>query len=335
MVGTQDDDPASVGVISRRCFLRTSAGIAAGVASLMPRQVHSQESTKSCNFNFIQHDLCFVRLACGRRLAYSEIGDADGSQFIINHHGLFSGRIDSQNLVTLLRCMPGVRVITPERPGIGMSDPDPAACFLSWPSDIAGIADALGIQRFSLLAVSDGTPFALAVARAMPDRVNVVSLQSPIAPLEFLDARRNFAAFGARNAEHHYDLTRFCISRYADPFLRRPDGIPLRYTFSGPAKHEQMAGSSPHINNAFAQGADAVTHYIAEMGRPWAWWLKDVPTRVRIQHGSADRFAPPATIEKLAQALPNAELRFYPGQSHAGLLVKYVADRLAAALPPV
>jgi pimeloyl-ACP methyl ester carboxylesterase len=335
MGGIPGDDSNPGDVVSRRGFLKCTMGIVAGAVVSMRGSSTAQECSNACNFNFIQRDLGFVRLPCGRRLAYSEVGDADASWVIINHHGLFSGRIDSQNLVAPLRCTPGVRVITPERPGIGMSDPDPAAGFLTWPSDVSYLADALGIQRFAILAVSDGTPFALAVARAMPDRAMVVALQSPIAPLEFLDTRHNFAAFGARNADRHYEFTRFCISRYADPFLRHPDGVPLRYALSGPAKHEQMAGSSPHINNSFAQGPDAVTHYIAEMGRPWAWWLKDIPTKVRIQHGCEDRFAPPATIEKLTKALPNAELRFYPGQGHASLLVKFVADRLAAAMPPV
>jgi pimeloyl-ACP methyl ester carboxylesterase len=316
--------------ISRRSFLKCATGIAAAVSSL-PSPLLSQEPS-SCDFHFIQRDLCELRLPCGRRLAYSEIGDADAKCIIMNHHGLFSGRIDSQNFAGLLRHMPGVRVITADRPGMGKSDPDPAICFLTWPADVACLADALGIQCFAVLAVSDGSPFALAVARAMPERVTVVVLQSAVAPLEFLDTQRNFSAFGARNAERHPAFARFCISRYADPFLRHPDGVPLRYALSGPAKHEQMAGSSPHIQDAFAQGAGPITHYIAEMGKPWSSWLGEVSTKVKMQHGSNDRFTPAAAAEKLASALPNAELRLYPNEGHAGLLVNYVADRLLAAL---
>jgi pimeloyl-ACP methyl ester carboxylesterase len=307
----------------------------AGTAAALSRQSPAQEPCTRADFQFVKRDLCYISLPCGRRLAYSEIGDANATWTIINHHGLFSGRIDSENCLQLLRTMPGVRVITADRPGMGKSDPDMHCTFLTWPSYIEALANALCIERFAVMGVSDGSPFALAVARAMPERVMVVSLQSPVGPFEFLESQHNFAVFGSREAAIHPAFTSFVINRYADPFLRRQGGIPLRYALSGPNKHIQMAGSAPHIINAYEQGAAPMIHYIAEMRTPWSSWLKEVPTKVKLLYGGKDRFYPPAAVQKMADALPNSELHFYPNDSHATLLVDHVADRLHAALPPV
>jgi len=58
----------------------------------------------------------------------------------------------------------GLRVIAPDRPGLGESSFVEGRKLLDWPADVAVLMDRLGVDRFILLGVSGGTPYSLACA---------------------------------------------------------------------------------------------------------------------------------------------------------------------------
>jgi pimeloyl-ACP methyl ester carboxylesterase len=121
---------------------------------------------------------CFMKLRDGRRLAYSELGDPDGIP-IFHQHGMPGSRVEHVAEPELYRSL-GVRVITPDRPGYGLSDPDPQSPLLDWPSDIEELADHLGLSRFGIIGLSGGGIYALACAAAIPHRLtNVVVTGCP------------------------------------------------------------------------------------------------------------------------------------------------------------
>src|SRR5262249_10619665 len=121
--------------------------------------------------SFVQRPTGIVQLPDGRRLAFAEYGDPAGTQVVIHHHGFSSCRLEGEVFLDALRQRPGVRLLVLDRPGVGQSDPNPNLTFLSWPMDLAAFADAMGIKQFGLTSISGGAPYALATARAMPDRV--------------------------------------------------------------------------------------------------------------------------------------------------------------------
>ena len=63
----------------------------------------------------------------------------------------------------------GLRVIAPDRPGIGHSDAVPMVADYS--AELGALADALSIDRFLLLGYSGGGPYALAVTHRLAHRV--------------------------------------------------------------------------------------------------------------------------------------------------------------------
>jgi pimeloyl-ACP methyl ester carboxylesterase len=314
---------------SRRNFLRHAVALAGG--GLLSSRLPAQEPL---SFNFIERN-CRLRLPNGRRLAFLELGDADASWIIFHHHGNPSSRAEGERFRPALQCTPGVRVITPERPGFGDSDPDPDADYLSWPADLAFLADTLCIRSFATSGYSNGTAYALAVARAMPERVHVVVGVSSIAPFDSMDGKKNLTTHEAAMAEHHPGLASFLIKRSAAPALRHPDRLPFYYAFMREEKKEIKRDSIPRIQGAFQQGPREVVRSAALMREPWAWWLGEVPTKVKLLHGCKDKNAPPRMATFLANALPNAELRWYPDEDHLSLFRNHAADVLAAAMPPV
>ncbi|EFX00345.1 alpha beta hydrolase fold family [Grosmannia clavigera kw1407] len=122
--------------------------------------------------------LCSPRLSqkirhpqTGRIISFSEVGDSDGSAvFCCVGMGLtryITAFYDELALTLKLR------LITPDRPGIGDSEPyaDGTATPLGWPDDVYAICQALKITKFSILAHSAGAIYALATALRMPQHI--------------------------------------------------------------------------------------------------------------------------------------------------------------------
>ena len=49
----------------------------------------------------------------------------------------------------------GVRIIGVDRPGFGLSSPQPGRGFLDWSKDVAELADHLGLEKFHLIGASE------------------------------------------------------------------------------------------------------------------------------------------------------------------------------------
>src|SRR5262245_51556884 len=93
-----------------------------------------------------------VRLKDGRSINYAEYGSADGYP-IVNAHGGLACRVDVAAADPVARAA-GVRLISPDRPGVGRSDPLPGRTVLDWARDVAELADLIGIDRFSVMGWS-------------------------------------------------------------------------------------------------------------------------------------------------------------------------------------
>ena len=77
----------------------------------------------------------------------------------------------------------GIRLVIPDRPGCHGSTPKPGRTVADWPADHLALMDALGVDRFGIVTQSGGTPYGIAVAGAVPERVTAHSLLGAIAPL--------------------------------------------------------------------------------------------------------------------------------------------------------
>ncbi|OTB20090.1 hypothetical protein K445DRAFT_42869, partial [Daldinia sp. EC12] len=126
----------------------------------------------------VESYLCSPRLSqkirhpqTGRVISFSEVGDAEGSAvFCCVGMGLtrYVTAFYDELALTLK-----LRLITPDRPGVGDSEPyaDGTATPLGWPDDVYAICQALKINKFSILAHSAGAIYALATALRMPQHI--------------------------------------------------------------------------------------------------------------------------------------------------------------------
>ncbi|WP_238013410.1 alpha/beta hydrolase [Dactylosporangium sp. AC04546] len=76
----------------------------------------------------------------------------------------------------------GVRLITLDRPGYGLSTPVRRPSLLGVAGDVAALTGSLGIERFGVAGFSGGAPYALACGARFPQRLTGVIVAGGTGP---------------------------------------------------------------------------------------------------------------------------------------------------------
>lgn len=272
-----------------------------------------------------------ITLEDGRTVAYCEFGEPDGTPVFVFHGG-----VGSRGFGLLFESTAreqGVRVVSPDRPGYGRSDPLPDRRLVDWPDDVAALADHLSLDRFAVLGVSGGGPYAAACAARLPDRVTAAGLVSSIGPPD-APRPRGLAAITL-------------LARYV-PWLA---GVPIRRTLSRArtdpeaacearasgkapreaAMHRRDAGRRLTAQTAEAgrQGHHHAVGELAILGRPWGFDLEAIRVPVGVWHGRLDRTIPVGAAEYLADRIPDARLSVREDAGHLSLPVEHAEEILA------
>jgi len=101
---------------------------------------------------------------------------------VLNCHGGLACRLDVAAADGVAR-EAAIRLISADRPGIGLSDPQPGRTVVDWAADAEELAKHLGVERFAALGWSMGGQYAAAVGYALRSRVNRVAIIAGALPL--------------------------------------------------------------------------------------------------------------------------------------------------------
>ena len=122
-----------------------------------------------------------VGLPDGRSLSYAQYGDPRGFP-IVSAPGGLACRLDVEAAASAAgQC--GVRLISPDRPGVGRSDPQAGRTILDWANDVSELLDLLAIDRFAAMGWSLGGQYAAALGYALSSRVTRVAIIAGALPL--------------------------------------------------------------------------------------------------------------------------------------------------------
>jgi pimeloyl-ACP methyl ester carboxylesterase len=283
-----------------------------------------------------------LRLRDGRRLQVLEIGKRNGFP-IFHFHGNGSSRLEIFTVESRAEPL-GLRLICPDRPGIGGSDSKPDYRLLDWPDDVVDVADQLGIKRFAVEGFSGGAPFALACAYKIPHRLTACGLISP-ATGPFI---RRAGSFALRSEvwmlTHVPWLVRALIRLYIRFSGSDEASIEQRLVRAGARLGEADSHllANEFIRKAFAeataeslrQAADAATRDAIVYSKPWDFAVETIMfEHLFLSQGEQDRLMPTAATHLLAQALPHCTATFYPNEGHLSTFVNY-AQEIWKALRP-
>ncbi|HXY86683.1 MAG TPA: alpha/beta hydrolase [Gaiellaceae bacterium] len=271
----------------------------------------------------------------GRRLGYAEYGKQDGRPGFY-FHGHPGCRLEPR-FADADAAGAGIRVIALDRPGCGLSDFQPGRTLLDWPRDVRDVADELGLDRFSVLGVSGGGPYALACAHELPDRVAGVGVVSGVAPYDAPGAtegmrRRNRVGFklGARVPP----LARFAMWSMRRQVRRDPDRVLDALEQALPPSDAEVV-RRPGVRRlmaevfaeAFRQGSRGPAWDLVVLARPWPIRVDRIEPSVHLWQGEDDPLVPPTMGRYLAGELPSCDATFLPGEGHL-----LVFDHLAEIL---
>lgn len=157
-----------------------------------------------------------VTLPDGRLVAYLRYGSTDAeSPVVINLHGSgleagFEESVHAQACEEL-----GVRGIAISLPGCGFTDDKPGRVVKDWPhEDLAAVLAAENIDRFHATGHSQGTPHAMAVALAYPDRCIGLGLNAPLLPAALVAELQLGDTIGTGKTPSSRSLGRFWMAWY-------------------------------------------------------------------------------------------------------------------------
>ena len=122
-----------------------------------------------------------VRLRDGRSMGYAQYGSGDGLP-VVNAHGGLACRLDVA-AADLVAVEAGIRLISPDRPGVGLSDPQPGRTVGDWARDVTELLDQIDVDRFAVMGWSMGGQYAAALGHALPQRATRVAIIAGALPL--------------------------------------------------------------------------------------------------------------------------------------------------------
>jgi pimeloyl-ACP methyl ester carboxylesterase len=260
----------------------------------------------------------------GRKLEVREYGD-DAGHPVFFFHGLIGSHHQASYIADQAKAN-GLRIIAPNRPGVGASEFTVRSSALDTVGDVEDIATALELGEFSVIGISGGTPYALAALFRLGPRIRTVTVISGMGRMQLSGAlrgmdprRRLILEAGSRYPQ----LARRGFQKSADRFRANPDRSLCRLiaTWSEP---DRIVFQRQEIYDLFmkdlhqvftaGKGPDSLAQELA-IYRNYGFSLGDLPVnkRVTLWHGLADNIVPPAMAWKMTEALPNAESHFVPG----------------------
>jgi len=255
-----------------------------------------------------QH-IAFCRAADGVRLAYAVAGEGPPLVRAANWMTHLGYDIESPVWKHWVRDLSlNHRFIRYDERGCGLSDWDATDfTFNDWVTDLESVVEALGLERFPLLGVSQGGAVAVAYAARHPERVSRLVLCSAYARGR---AVRAVGEDEKRAAALDLDLARVGWGR-DDPAFRQvfaaqflPDGTRADW-----AAFDQLQRRTTSPDNA--------VRFLEEFGRIDVRDLaREVSCPTLIMHSRDDHRVPMRFGEELATLIPNSRLVALSSNNH-------------------
>ncbi len=288
-----------------------------------------------------------LRLADGRRLAYSDRGDPNGYPLVLGH-GMPGCHREGTFFHERARHH-GFRILTPDRPGIGASDARPGQTLRDYPDDLRQLLDHLGIDRFSHIGWSSGGSRTLACALVLADRLDLgVCLSGYTHFAEYPGGLRLIEGTrwpGPRLARLSPTLVRLAVTLVA-ALSRRHPGLYLRQARHLVSEQDRQLLRQALTGEIFRQdqliclnsGGRAIANDLLAELNDWGFRLAWVKRPIWLYQGEQDPFVAMDYARHLADNLAHADLTRLPEAGHlyplSDTFQDHLFQRLRRALAP-
>lgn len=278
-----------------------------------------------------------LKLKDGRTLGYATVGDPDGRE-VLYFHGGMSSRLDvafaDKQLVDL-----NVKIIAPDRPGIGLSDRQIGRKLCDWAADTRELLVDLDLRNIPLLGWSLGAPYALACAALLSDKLSRVGTVGGIGPMDYQGSIESLGLLEDRILLSwpvpllHILCPLGIMLKYLPPQKMRREL--LRAVKTGPdyeiCEALSLENATAFAYEALRQGFEGTLDDYLAMRKPWGFQVEDIRSDIFLWQGTNDNLCPRSAGEKLASRLPHGKLIMVEDSGHF-LLHKHLSDVLSVLL---
>lgn len=281
-----------------------------------------------------------ITLSNGLRLGYAEYGDPRG-EVAFYFHGWPSSRLQGC-LFDELAKKHGMRLICPDRPGIGLSDPQPGRTLEDWQQTLNELAAHVGADNWHVIAWSGGGPYVLATALLMPKRILSASIICGAPPLIFLGDREMFWIYRL------LIQLRKLLPTVLGGILKlgsviagmKPGCLVHRLLLKMLGAEDRRILSDPKVFKVVCEAtlgalkrpaADVIADadiYLSE----WGFEVSRITLPVHFWHGKQDRNIDWTYTQRLASLIPHAVTHFSEHDGHYSLPVTHAEQILTTAM---
>jgi len=279
-----------------------------------------------------------INLKDGRKLGFTKTGDSDGFP-IFYLHGTPGSRLqvlDFQDVAKIKHCcMYGI-----DRPGMGLSSPNPKHTILSFVNDLNELATYLKIDKFSIIAHSGGAAFAIACAYKIPSKLKGIAIVSGLAPITLPEAKigmqlgyrifnnlaRNLPGFARlmmllhkKQISNLKTIEKFC------KYLPKSDQIILQ-------KANRIEKLQKWSAEAFVQGVGGAAQEMLLLTKPWSINLTDINFPISIWQGKLDKQVPVSHAKIYERYLQKTKIHLLDNESHISIIYNHIGEIIESVI---
>ena len=295
-----------------------------------------------------------ITLADGRTLTYGVFGHSDAATArltVFYFHGWPASHAEAAPFDGPARAR-RIRIVAPDRPGLGGSTHAPARAVADWPADVLALADHASVAApvFAVLGTSGGAPYALACCAALPRaRLLAAGVVSGLYPtalgLQGMSLEPRLLLWvapwvpGLVEKMLGWSLAAAAAADDGGVKLERllDDAMKKRPQPDREAWERNEGGFRLSLVESVKgavggeAGAKGAAHEASLLGSSWGFELADVAMdegKLVLWHGKADGNTPLLMATKAHALLSGSELRISEDEAHASLVVHKVEEVL-------
>ncbi|CAG8743099.1 14127_t:CDS:2, partial [Ambispora leptoticha] len=272
----------------------------------------------------------------GRVLSFSEVGDRNGFPVFV-----FLGMGCVRYFIAFfddLAASYGLRLICPDRPGVGLSDNVKVEeqQVLKWPEVIEELCDIMSINKFFIMAHSAGAPYALACALKMPERLQgTVYLVCPWVSTAIANNFKwlRYVPTPIMKFTNTAGISLQQMLYGRQPYATKPSSHRNSGALASPLSSldkKQQLGLAI-LKASFAEnlaGANNDLLMCFERRHAFGFSYTDVNHPVHVFHGTKDERIPVSAVKWMEDEMPQCKLTLITGGKHSLLLRAEVVDTI-------
>jgi pimeloyl-ACP methyl ester carboxylesterase len=265
-----------------------------------------------------------IQLTDSRILGFAEYGTEKGKP-VFHFHGSGSSRLERPASEEMLKKL-GIRFISVDRPGHGLSEFQPNRRLTDWAKDISQLAEHLNVQKFHVTGHSAGGPHALACAHELPEQIIAAAAISSVAPMSRKNAYTGMPLSNkllAKASRHSPWVTKLIRRIMRNMIVGDVEQATRQLMSSIPESdkealynHKNVEILIASIREGFKQGYESVAQDDILINRDWEFSLENINPRIDIWHGETDVNVPIHAGKYLAAEIPNNRTIFLPNKGH-------------------